>query len=75
MKSGIMVVIKCTKSMNIATLSSLGMMKAIPITTSNTPNQTRNVSGGMKGIVILRRAKTKGLAGLRPKTLSRPNQK
>jgi len=72
---GMKVVIICKKRIVIAILSAPLIRKSNPIKHSSTPKKTKKVSGGMNGIVRERSAKTKGLAGLKLKTLRIPNQK
>ncbi len=59
----------------MASLSSLGMMKVMPMITSKIPKKTIKVSGAIKGIVRSRSDTTIGPAGLVSIIFRNPNQK
>lgn len=73
--SGMIVVTICTASMAMARRSKCGMRKAMPIAISNNANHIMNCGKVMKGRVFSSNSETSGLAGLKSKSLSAPNQK
>ena len=73
--NGPSVVIMCTNRRGITIRSAPLIKNRIPIKHSNSPNPTRKVLKGIKGIVCSNNRCTRALAGLSPTTFNMPNQK
>ena len=74
-KSGMKVVTICIKSSGITILSVPLIIKSMPINISNKPKIIINVENDIQGIVFSNNLCTKPLAGDKPITFNKPNQK